>query len=108
MQLRQVAGANRNLKPQFTVGHGLKLDRLLWAWLVVTSKPSKNNLFKMPNNLCLASPPSLYYTVQWRLTSISSKLITQLVANISLIPIIEPIVSATLQGPVQSICGVLS
>ena len=27
-----------SVKPQFTVGHGLKPDSLLWAWLVVTTK----------------------------------------------------------------------
>ena len=64
-----MAGTTWKPKPQFTVGHGLKPDSLLWAWLVVTTKPSTHNLIKMPNNLCLASPTSLYYTAQWRLKS---------------------------------------
>ena len=59
----------------------------------------------MPNNLCLTSPTSLYYTAQWKLISalISSKPINWLVANISSIPIIEPIIEpiigATLLSP---------
>ena len=44
-------------------------DSLFWAWLVVTTKPSTHNLIKMPNYLCLASPTSLCYTAQRRLTS---------------------------------------
>ena len=45
------------------IGHDLKADSLLWAWLVVSTKPSAHNLIKMLNNLIMSSLPHIIILV---------------------------------------------